>query len=1116
MKQRLQKFGQKIKNLSFYKKKPFYVVLIVLLSLLIVADVAVAALLPTQTMSMGRQNMEFSGSFGDMTELPDGVEAESADSTEEAADGDGDAEEESGAASEDGAGQGFGGGAPGDGEMPSMDSDAEMPSMEADAELPSADSDAEAESAEADSGEWSGRQDRSDMNTTQTGGVFAFLQTVKSHWLPILIVLLLLDALCIFMLVRISRRERKAALEAARAQAQADGEVHLVRPVKKKKHSHYLWIIPLVGMALLVLVVKSLSAQSSEESAETEATVHSGTAELSDISTVVPGTGTLTEEESEDLELPEEVEIEEWYVSDGDTVEEGDTLAKVDTVSVMTAITSIQEQIDALDEELAEHEDEEISDEITASADGRVMAIYAEEDVSVTDTMYENAALMRISLDGALAVSFETEVLSSGETVEVVLSDGTEVDGKVESVIDGTAVVTISDEDGELDDSVLVYTEDGELAGEGTLYIHSELKITGFSGTVEDIEVSVGDGVEAGDTLLTLTDTDYEGEYEALLAQRTELTDEMQELFVLYQDQYIYASCAGVISGLGSTSSSTETDSASTEDDTDSDTDDTSDTDADSDADTDSEADTSTGSDTDTDEDGDTASSNSQNMVTTMKSTAGSAVSEKSMSAVSAVYTSSSVTVCTVNSVAETSAEETSAVEETTEEAVDAVAETDSEAETMTAEETIEEAAETESSEEETSTEAESSEEETEAVTEPTAESGYANYVGVISAMKNSTLVLFLQPEACDISDYSDLSDIDLSEDTMTEVLTLKLSDSALLFAYTEDSWTTLSASDLSVGDILILTYDSEDEDSRSLVWIVQAESAEMENDAAQESQEDMAGENQTGEETGTENLTGGSESLGNGSDVSGMNAAQTQSGTASMADYAQSGTASMDSSALSGGTTDVTAEAEETTTEEAVESTYGIAETTWLSVTPQDTMTITITVDEMDILSLEVGQTAQVTLSALPGQSFEGEVTAIDVSGTNSGGSTKYTAEITIAREEDMLAGMNSSVVITISTEEDVLTIPEAALVEEDGSVYVYTTYDEETDTLGGLTEVTTGVSDGENVEILDGLSEGGAYYYSYLDVVNYSSSTVSSTTGSFSFSSLFGSSGGGRSGGR
>ena len=45
---------------------------------------------------------------------------------------------------------------------------------------------------------------------------------------------------------------------------------------------------------------------------------------------------------------------------------------------------------------------------------------------------------------------------------------------------------------------------------------------------------------------------------------------------------------------------------------------------------------------------------------------------------------------------------------------------------------------------------------------------------------------------------------------------------------------------------------------------------------------------------------------------------------------------------------------------------------------------------------------------------------------------------------------------------------------MEEESGVYVYTSYDEETETFGGLLEVTTGLSDGENVEILSGLSEG------------------------------------------
>lgn len=137
--------------------------------------------------------------------------------------------------------------------------------------------------------------------------------------------------------------------------------------------------------------------------------------------------------------------------------------------------------------------------------------------------------------------------------------------------------------------------------------------------------------------------------------------------------------------------------------------------------------------------------------------------------------------------------------------------------------------------------------------------------------------------------------------------------------------------------------------------------------------------------------------------------------------------------------------------------------------------------------------------------QSFEGTVTSINLSGSNAGGSSKYTAVVSIERQENMLAGMNASVVITLDTKEEVLMIPEAALVEEDSSVYVYTSYDEKTETFGGLAEVTTGVSDGEYVEILSGLEEGSEYWYSYLDVVNYSTASSGSKSG-FSIQSMFG----------
>ncbi len=167
--------------------------------------------------------------------------------------------------------------------------------------------------------------------------------------------------------------------------------------------------------------------------------------------------------------------------------------------------------------------------------------------------------------------------------------------------------------------------------------------------------------------------------------------------------------------------------------------------------------------------------------------------------------------------------------------------------------------------------------------------------------------------------------------------------------------------------------------------------------------------------------------------------------------------------------------------------SSYTVSEQTLLSVTPQEYMTVTISVDELDILSLTEGQSALVTLSALTGRSFTGTVTSIATSGTNSGGSTKFEVEILLERTEQMLVGMNAAVQITLATASDVLTIPEAALVEEGSTTYVYTGYNESSDILCDPVAVETGVSDGTSVEILSGLSEGDVVYYSYADSYTY-----------------------------
>lgn len=163
----------------------------------------------------------------------------------------------------------------------------------------------------------------------------------------------------------------------------------------------------------------------------------------------------------------------------------------------------------------------------------------------------------------------------------------------------------------------------------------------------------------------------------------------------------------------------------------------------------------------------------------------------------------------------------------------------------------------------------------------------------------------------------------------------------------------------------------------------------------------------------------------------------------------------------------------------------YSMEETTAMNVTPMTKMTITITLDELDVLSAEVGQKAQVTIDALPGRAYEGVVTSVNTTGSNSGGNSKYTAEVTVDYDQSMLPGMNASILITISTKNNVIAVPVDALSEEENRTVVYTGYDKKKDCLLNPIAVKTGVSDGISVEIMEGLSEGQSVFYQYYDKV-------------------------------
>ena len=145
--------------------------------------------------------------------------------------------------------------------------------------------------------------------------------------------------------------------------------------------------------------------------------------------------------------------------------------------------------------------------------------------------------------------------------------------------------------------------------------------------------------------------------------------------------------------------------------------------------------------------------------------------------------------------------------------------------------------------------------------------------------------------------------------------------------------------------------------------------------------------------------------------------------------------------------------------------------------------MTVSITVDELDITKIYVGQAAVVSVDALGGEQFEAEITKISNSGENEGGNSKFTVEVTLGKSGEMLPGMYSSAFITLETCENVPCVPVAALGKDGVDSILYTSYDAETGTLGEPVVVSIGVSDGENVQILEGFAAGETCYYEYFD---------------------------------
>ncbi|MGD8535801.1 MAG: efflux RND transporter periplasmic adaptor subunit [Candidatus Aminicenantes bacterium] len=130
-------------------------------------------------------------------------------------------------------------------------------------------------------------------------------------------------------------------------------------------------------------------------------------------------------------------------------------------------------------------------------------------------------------------------------------------------------------------------------------------------------------------------------------------------------------------------------------------------------------------------------------------------------------------------------------------------------------------------------------------------------------------------------------------------------------------------------------------------------------------------------------------------------------------------------------------------------------------------------TVDEIDVGKLEEGMTAELKIGAIPDEKILGTLTKISPKAKQQENATLFDVEIEITqRGKKMIrAGYSANAELVINKAENTLFIPERLVEFNEEKTYV-----EIMDENGKVIkrEVEIGLSDGINVEIKDGLSEG------------------------------------------
>ena len=141
---------------------------------------------------------------------------------------------------------------------------------------------------------------------------------------------------------------------------------------KRKRRKILITVISIVVVVALILTVTVLGLRKRvrDNFGGKGREVLSYEAAIGTINTTVSGSGTLAEVDLEELTVPEGVEVKEIQVERDDVVAQGDLLATVDMASVLSAMSAVQEELEALDDEIGDASGEKVNSTVKAGVSG--------------------------------------------------------------------------------------------------------------------------------------------------------------------------------------------------------------------------------------------------------------------------------------------------------------------------------------------------------------------------------------------------------------------------------------------------------------------------------------------------------------------------------------------------------------------------------------------------------------------------------------------------------------------------------------------------------------------------------------------------------------------------